>query len=212
MKRIVAIVLLAMAQPIMTQPALAEINGAGPVVASPEAAAANAKVHEDLRAMKDRLVAALNAKNIDALLADLHSQARVTTMDSQLSKGHEGVRAYYAKMMTGSSKLVEEMALKSQPDDLSILYADGKVAVTTGTAEAHFRLAGGKEMDVPLRWTATSVNTDGQWKVASAQFAANMFDNPVQNAAQGMLTYVGAGAGLLGLILGWLLGRRKRTA
>lgn len=205
MKRILATVALVMAQPLLAQAPAAP-------VAAPAAAAAQDQAHQELRATKDRLVAALNAKNVDALLAELDGDVRLTTMDSVLSKGPDGVKGYYQKMMVGSARLVEDMSIKADPDELSILYADNRLALTTGTALVHFRLATGKEMDVPLRWTATSVNRDGKWKIASAQFGADMFDNPVLNASQGLTKYLAGGAGLLGLLAGWLLGRRKRTA
>jgi len=199
MKRLIAIAALALAMPTQAQ-------------AQAQAAQTDAQAHDQLRAMKDRLVAALNAKNPDALMAELDPQVRLTTMDSVLSKGPEGVKGYYAKMMTGSSKLVEDMSLSAEPDDLSVLYSDGKTAITTGTAKVHFKLATGNEMDVPLRWTATSVYRDGAWKVASAQFGADMFDNPIVAAAKSMTTWFAAGAGLIGLLLGWFMGRRRTAA
>jgi ketosteroid isomerase-like protein len=202
MRILLALAMLGLTMPAMAQPATTP----APVAASADQA------HADLRAMKDRLVAALNAKNADALLAELDPEVRLTTMDGVLSKGPDGAKAYYDRMMSGASKVVDDMNIKAEPDDLSILSDDGKVAVTTGTALAHFRIVGGKEMDVPLRWTATSINRDGTWKVASAQFGADMFDNPVLTAAKGLATWLAAGAGVIGLLLGWLLGRRKRPA
>jgi ketosteroid isomerase-like protein len=202
--------LLALALMIVTAPALAQ--PAAPPSAAAAAAVPEEQAHADLRAMKDRLVAALNTKNADALLAELDPQVRLTTMDGVLSKGPAGAKAYYDRMMSGASKVVEDMAIKAEPDERSTLSQDGKVAVTTGTALAHFRIVGGKEMDVPLRWTATSVNRDGKWKVLTAQFGADMFDNPVLAAAKGFATWLAAGTGLIGLLVGWLLGRRTRRA
>jgi len=205
MKTLFTAVLLVLAQPV-----LAEAPQPAASIGAP--ATADEATHVELRALKDRLVAALNAKNVDALVAELDPQVRLTTMDSTLSKGPDGVKAYYARMMTGASRLVEDMTLSAEPDDLSLLYDNGQIAVSTGTANAHFKLTGGKEMDVRLRWTATSVKRDGAWKIASAQFGADMFDNPVLSAANGLTKYLAGGAGLAGLLIGWLLGRRRRTA
>jgi hypothetical protein len=199
MKKLLAAALLGVATPALSQTA-------------PAPAASVEAIHQDLRAMKDRLVAALNAKNPDAALAELDPQVRLTTMDAVLSKGLDGTRAYYDRMMTGASKLLDDMSIKVDPDELSLLYADNKVAVTTGTAQAHFRIVGGKEMDVPVRWTSTSVNRDGKWKVATAQFSADMFDNPVLSAAKFFATWLAAGTAIIGLVIGWLIGRRKRSA
>lgn len=204
MKQLFVLAVLAFAQPSFAQPATGAGTGAG--------TDAQAKAHDDLRAMKDRLVAALNSKNVDALLADVDPQIRLTTMDNVLSKGTDGVKGYYAKMMSGASRVVDDMTITAEPDELSQLSADGKTALTTGTATAHFKLAGGKEMNVPLRWTAQSVERDGKWKVASAQFSASMFDNPVLSAATSFAYWLAGGAGLLGLLIGWLVGRRKKAA
>ena len=170
------------------------------------------RIHGDLRALKDRLVAAINQRNEAALLAELGRNVRVTTMDNRLSVGPDGASAYYREMMVGSNRIVEDMSLSATPDDLSILYADGRIAVATGTSDAHMELAGGQSLDVPLRWTATLDNQDGQWKVAAAHFSANMFDNPIMGGVQNLAYWLAGGAGLIGLLLGWLIGRRRKAA
>lgn len=202
MRILIAAAALAMAFPASAQPA--------PVASSPPAVDAAGQAHADLRAMKDRLVAALNAKKPDAIRAELDPQVRLTTMDSVLSRGPDGAQAYYDRMLSGADRVLEDMKFTAEPDDLSLLYASDSVAITTGTAVANFRLVGGKELTVPLRWTATSVKRDGQWKVAAAQFGADMFDNPLLGAAKGLATWAAVGAGLIGLLLGWLLGRRRK--
>jgi hypothetical protein len=199
MKKLLAVAVLGLSTPALSQ-------------TTPAPAVSVEAIHQDLRAMKDRLAAAINAKNPDAMIAELDPQVRLTTVDAVLSKGPDGARAYYDRMMTGASKILDDMSIKVDPDELSLLYADGKMAVTTGTALAHFRIVGGKEMDVPLRWTATSVNRDGKWKVATAQFGANMFDNPVLSATKYLATWLAAGTAIVGLLIGWVLGRRKRSA
>lgn len=206
MKKLFAVAMLALAQPAFAQAPVI------PTTTAVTTAGAEAKAHEELRAMKDRLLKALNDKNVDALLAEVDPRIRLTTMDNVLSKGPDGVKAYYDKMMSGASRVVDDMKLTAEADELSILSADGKSAVTTGTAHAHFRLAGNREMDVPLRWTAHSTQSDGKWKVVAAQFSADMFDNPIVGAAKSFTYLLAGGTGLIGLLLGWLLGRRKKTA
>ncbi len=213
MKRLLAFAALALATPVMAQTAAPAVTPAAAPAVTPATSpnAVQTKAHEDLRAMKDRLVTALNARNVDALLADVDPQIRLTTMDNELSKGPDGLKAYYAKMMSGANRVVDEMKVTAEADDLSLLSDDGKTALTTGTATAHFKLTGGKEMNVPLRWTAQSMNRGGQWKINSAHFSANMFDNPVLSMATSFAYWLAGGAGIIGLIIGWLIGRRKKT-
>ena len=186
--------------------------GAQTAAPAPAPAAAVEQTHKDLRALKDRLVAAINQKSEAALLAELDPLARLTTMDNRLSVGPDGASKYYKEMMVGSQRVVKDMSLTATPDDLSVLYADGKVAVATGTADAHMELAAGRTLDVPLRWTATLNNDNGRWKVASAHFSANMFDNPIMAGLKSVSYWIAAIAGLFGLLVGWLIGRRRKTA
>jgi ketosteroid isomerase-like protein len=208
MKKLIAAAMLASSLAVAAQ---AQTTTPAPAAATADQSRVE-QTHNDLRALKDRLVAAINQKNEAALLAELGRNVRVTTMDNRLSVGPDGASAYYREMMVGAKRIVKDMSLNATPDDLSILYADGRIAVATGTSDAHMELAGGKTLDVPLRWTATLDNQDGQWKVAAAHFSANMFDNPIMAGVQSLAYWLAAAAGLVGLLLGWLIGRRRKTA
>lgn len=178
--------------------------------AAAQLTATNAETHRQLSAVKDRMVAAVNSKNEAALLAELDPNVSFTAMNNETFHGIAGAKAYYAKMMVGSSRIVEDMSLSVKPDDYSTLYVDDRAAVSTGTSNAHFKLKGGREFDVPLRWTASLANVGGRWKVTSAHFSANMFDNPIMNAVERFAWWIAGGAGLLGLAIGWFLGRMRR--
>ena len=178
--------------------------------AAAQLTATNAEVHKQLSAVKDRMVAAVNKKDEGALLAELDPTVSFTAMNNETFHGIDGARTYYNKMMVGSSRIVEDMSLSVKPDDYSTLYADDRAAVSTGTSNAHFKLKGGREFDVPLRWTASLVNAGGQWKVTSAHFSANMFDNPIMNAVESFAWWIAGGAGLMGFAIGWFVGRMRR--
>lgn len=178
--------------------------------AAAQLTATNVETHKQLSAVKDRMVAAMNRKDEAALLAELDPNVSFTAMNNETFHGIAGAKAYYAKMMVGSSRIVEDMSLSVKPDDYSTLYLDDRAAVTTGTSNAHFKLKGGREFDVPLRWTASLVNVGGQWKLASIHFSANMFENPIMAAVEHFAWWIAGAAGLLGLLIGWLLGRRRR--
>jgi ketosteroid isomerase-like protein len=205
MKKLICAAVLSL---LAVMPAAAESPPAPVAVATD----ANAAIHNDLRALKTRLAEAVNKKDAAALMAELSSDVRFTAMDNRLSRGPAGVKAYYDEMMVGANRVVKDMRLTAEPDDLALLYGDNKVALTTGTAEAHFKLSGNREFDVPLRWTATLANDGGKWKVVSAHFGASMFDNPLMAGVQKFSYWLAGGTGLIGLLIGWLLGRRRKTA
>jgi hypothetical protein len=95
-------------------------------------------------------------------------------------------------------------------DELTILYG-GDTGISFGSAVEHFEMTGGRTIDLPARWSATLVKEDGKWLIASLHASDNLFDNPMLSAAR-RLGYGAGGAGLLaGLVVGILLGRRRRS-
>src|SRR5205085_11953687 len=67
----------------------------------PDKSAAENPVHQELRAMRQGVVDAVNKNDVDRLLTYLDKDVVVTWMNAEVSKGPEGVRAYFDKMMKG---------------------------------------------------------------------------------------------------------------
>ncbi|HXJ60028.1 MAG TPA: nuclear transport factor 2 family protein [Verrucomicrobiae bacterium] len=167
--------------------------------------------HNELRAVRDGLLAGMNAGDIEAQLAFLHTNVVVTWHNAAVSRGHDGVRKYLDQMLHGSAKVVEKFGAEVKVDELSILYG-GDTAIAFGSAHEHFTLAGGRQLDFTGRWSATLVKDGGKWLIANLHTSDNIFDNPLLNAAKKLLAWIGVGALLAGLVGGWLLGRRGRRA
>lgn len=221
MRRLLVALALFMAAPTLAPTGLAFAAAVAPastLATAEEATAPKAKpsdeaaVHTQLRALRDRLVAGVNAKNPDAILADLDDDILFTAMNNEVVNGKDDARAYYAKMLVGSQRIVKDMSLTVEVDDLSILLADGEVAMAAGSSVAAFDMMVGDSFEVPLRWTATLNNTENGWKVASIHFSANMFDNPLMSGFKTFAYVLAGGLGALGLLLGWLIGRRRKRA
>lgn len=210
MRKIVFAVALLVAGPVLAQTEAAPEPAA---TAAPAGMTADeAAAHNALRGLRDRLVAGVNAKNPDAILADLDDDILFTAMNNEVVHGKDEARAYYAKMLVGSQRIVEDMSLTVDVDDLSILMADGEVALAAGSSVANFDMMVGDSFEVPLRWTATLRSTDNGWKVAAIHFSANMFDNPLMSGFRTFAYALAGGLGLLGLLIGWLIGRRRKRA
>jgi ketosteroid isomerase-like protein len=169
-------------------------------------------IHTELRAMKDRAADAVNKKDIGALLKEVSPAIRFTAMNNELVRGQDELRAYYGKMMEGAGKIVEDMSITGEPDDLALLFADNKMAIATGTSQAFFKIKGGLTFTVPLRWTAAMENTAGKWTIAAIQFSANVFDNPLLATTASFWKWVAAGCAAAGLALGFFIGRRRAKA
>jgi ketosteroid isomerase-like protein len=152
------------------------------------AVAAEDPAHNELRAVRDGLLAGMNKGDIEAQLAYLHTNVVVTWHNAEVSRGHEGVRKYLDRMLKGSNKVVEKFSADVTVDELSILYG-GDTAIAFGSAQERFTLAGGRQFDFTGRWSATLVKEGGKWLIANLHTSNNIFDNALLNAAKRMLVW-----------------------
>ena len=84
--------------------------------------------HNELRALKKELTDAVNAKDLDALLALLDENVVVTWQNGEVSHGPEQVRAYYDRMMKGPQRIVDSVTINPTVDELTHLYGNTGVA------------------------------------------------------------------------------------
>jgi ketosteroid isomerase-like protein len=168
--------------------------------------------HIELRALNQRLVDAMNKKDPEALFAETTADVEITAINNDHVKGIDQGKAYFQKMFTGAASVLNDMSITSEPDAPSRLYLDNQVAISTGQSKAHLSIRGGLTFDAPLRWTATLERTGGAWKLAAIHFSADIGNNPFIGAATYFWKIVAAAAGLLALLVGFLVGRRRRGA
>jgi ketosteroid isomerase-like protein len=171
-------------------------------------------LHAELRALKDRAVAAVNKRDADALMRELDPNIAFTAMNNEVVHGIDEAKAYYQKMLVGAARIVQDMSLTAEPDRPADIYANGTMAVATGTSNAHFKLATGPEFDVPLRWSATLRRANDKWAIAGMHFSANMFENPMLSAMERSIKWIAIGTGVVAILVGFFAGRwsRRRSA
>lgn len=167
-------------------------------------------LHNELRALKDRAVAAVNKRDPDALMKELDPNIVFTAMNNEVVHGLEQAKAYYQRMLVGAGRILQDMSLTAEADDLTTLYENGTVGIAAGTSTAHFKLTAGPEFDVPLRWSATLHRANDKWSIASLHFSANVFDNPTLDALKGSTKWIALGSGLVALLVGFFFGRWSR--
>jgi ketosteroid isomerase-like protein len=168
-------------------------------------------LHNELRALKQRLTDALNRNDIEAALQETAPNVVFTAMNNDVAHGHDELRTYFERMMKGDSRIVDEMKVSFEPDQLSTIYG-GTNAIAIGSSKAHFKLAQGLEFDVDGRWTADLVKEAGKWQLSAIHYSVNMFDNPLLNNAKNLAWMVGAAAAVVGLVVGFFFGRLRRRA
>jgi uncharacterized protein (TIGR02246 family) len=169
--------------------------------------------HEQLRTLRRQLVDAVNKNDLDALLALVDKNVVVTWMNGEVSRGPDGIRAYYDKMMKGDKRIVQSIQINPEVDELTHLYGDTGVAF--GSSRDHFKLTDGRDFEILTRWSATLTRADGKWRLANFHASANVFDNPILSIAiKQTALWTGIGAVVVGLVVGVILGRflRKRPA
>src|SRR6478672_5233590 len=135
-------------------------------------------VHNELRAFRDGLLAAMNKGDIEGEIAFFHPNAVVTWHNAEVSRGREGIRSYLNRMLTGPNKVVASYKADVNVDELTILYG-GDTGLSFGSAVEHFTLTSGKSLDLPARWSATLVKEGDKWLIANLHASDNLFDNPL---------------------------------
>ena len=112
-------------------------------------------------------------------------------------------------MMTGPNRVVEKVSVNFLPDDLTILYQADSVGVCYGKTQDHYVLANGTKLDLSARWTGTFVKENGKWLVTAFHYSTNMFDNPVLDRLKKLTLGLSIGTVIIGLVLGFILGRKS---
>lgn len=175
---------------------------------TPDAAAQEA-IHEQLRALRERMFSAYEKRDMDALLTDVVPEVVITWQNADRNKGHDEFREFYDRMMNGENAVVKDISSTFEVDDLSLLYGND-TAIAHGTQADKFALNDGSEFTLNSKWTATVIKRDDGWKVASFHVSANIFDNPLLDVATGWLMKAGIAGGIAGLTIGLLIGRAFR--
>jgi uncharacterized protein (TIGR02246 family) len=176
-----------------------------------QAPASDEATHNELRALRDGLLDAMRKGDIERQLTFFHPNAVVTWHNAEVSRGRDGIRKYMTRMLQGPNKAVDHFDADVNVDELTILYG-GDTGVAFGSAVEHFKMASGRNFDLPARWSATMVKENGQWLIANLHASDNLFDNPLLDSAKRTIGWTGAIGLAVGLAIGLFVGRRRRTA
>jgi len=174
--------------------------------------------HDELRAVRKAMVEAFNKRDIDALLKHVHKDVVITWQNGEVSRGHDGLRKYFERMLVGPQSVVLEIHADPQMPELASLYG-GKtptLAVAYGTLNDQYKLRNGMEFKMDSLWSATLVKEAGAWSIVDFHASTNVFDNEVLNVAvKKTMMYAGGGGLAVGLLLATLvcvvMGRRCRA-
>ena len=166
--------------------------------------AAEDPTHAELRKLRLELVAAIEQGDIDAVIRHVDPDVVVTWQNSEVCRGRQGLKDFFEKSGKDSFKGYK---VPPTPDDPAILHG-GDMGISAGETIAGYKLLG-KDFELKSRWTATLVKKDGTWLLAAYHISMNVLDNPILRAAKGGLYLAGGIALAMGIVIGFMLGKRR---
>jgi ketosteroid isomerase-like protein len=193
------------------------VTGSAPLWAQDQKAAPEDPVHNELRIVRDGMTETFNKRDIDGLLQYLHPNVVVTWQNSEVSRGHEGVREYYDRMLLGPNRRVETLSAELEVAELAILYGkDKSTAVAFGTLGDKYRAKNGLDFNLNSRWSATLVKDGNRWLIVNAHASGNVFNNELLHLALRSMAWwtggIAAVAGIaVGVIVALVINRRRRA-
>lgn len=170
-------------------------------------------IHEELRGLLREVVTAMNSGQYDRMLPFLTENIEATSMTQEVMSNRGDVSNYF-KEWFGPKGYMRKMEMKLDADKLTELSADKSWGLVRGKALEHYEAKDGDLFDFVNRWTAVMVrDNDGKWRLRAIHFGTNNLDNPVLTKVKNTLVrdgIIGAVLALLvGILVGWWIGRRR---
>ncbi len=170
-------------------------------------------IHEELRAVLREVTAAMNTGQYDRMLPYLTENVEATSVTQEVMSSRADISKYFQEWF-GPTGYMRKMEMKLDADKLTELSPDKSWGLVRGKALEHYEAKDGDLFDFVTRWTAVMVrDDDGKWRLRAIHFGTNHLDNPVLTKVSRTLIRDGIIAAiaclLVGLTLGWWIGRRR---
>lgn len=171
--------------------------------------------HTALRALREKVVTAIDNQDTKALTSCFAKEFAFTTVTQALITNEQQLNDFYDRMCRGKDAIVT--SVKTEPKaDILTRFVDANTGICYGTSRETYTMKSGEVVPMNIRWTATVVKENGQWKIAAAHVGTDFLDNPVLSKVAGYwkkAAVAGTGGGLIaGMVIGLVLCRRKRAA
>ncbi len=162
--------------------------------------------HDALRKLKADISTAVNSRDYAALQQHLHQPFMATVITQDSFTDFDKLKDYFDSLYTRDTLRVKNISITAEADELSQIY-QGTFALTRGSTKEHYEMEDGRSFDMDGRWTAVSLKENDEWKVLAVHSGTNFLDNPVLNAIEKSVIWVGLGGLVIGLLVGFLGGR-----
>jgi ketosteroid isomerase-like protein len=155
---------------------------------------------------------AINAQDVEGILAQMSPDCTVTWWNAEISRGHDDIRAYYRRMMKDDGRLISKYTTQAKLGAHARFIGSGAdVALADGTMEDEFFPIIRGPFKLNSRWSATAAKSGGEWKIVSLHLSSNVFTNPLISELTRALWITGSVALIAGGLAGWFLGRRLKA-
>jgi ketosteroid isomerase-like protein len=156
---------------------------------------------------------AINAQDIEGLIALMSPDCTVTWWNAEISRGHDEIRAYYRRMVKDDGRIISKYTTKAKLGaHARFVGSSGDVALADGSMEDElFPIIRGT-FKLNSRWSATAAKSGGEWKIVNLHLSSNIFTNPLISELTRALWYAGGAGLLIGGLAGWFLGRRAKPS
>jgi len=165
--------------------------------------------HKELREFREKLVKAILADDVTTQTQLSHPDVVTMWQDGRVVRGHDGLKAFLDELGKGSDRGFLGYAQEPTPLAPSMVI-DDRFAFAHGTSVAKYQLYG-LRFDLTNYWTASMLKDNGQWRLLGYHVSGNIAENPLLSAAKRSAYVTGAIAGVIGLLVGVLIGRRGRS-
>ena len=151
-------------------------------IESSTVAFAAADVHEAdhvaLRALRDKAATAINKQDIKALASCFAKDFVFTAVNQTVLTNEAQMQDFFDRMFKSSDALVT--SLKTEPTaDILTRFVDANTGVCYGSSKDTYTMKSGEVVEMNVRWSATVVKENGEWKIALAHVGTDFLNNPV---------------------------------
>ena len=173
------------------------------------------EIHEQLRTVLKEVTGAINAGQYDKMLPYLAENVEATSITQEVMNNRADVAKYFQEWF-GPTGYMRKMTMTLDADKLTEFSPDKSWGLVRGKALEHYEAKDGDVFDFVTRWTAVMARgDDNKWRLRAIHFGTNNLDNPVLTKVKNTLIRDGAIAAVLSLVvgigLGWFIGRRRAT-
>lgn len=170
--------------------------------------------HVALRALRDKVAMAIDKQDLKALTPCFAKDFAFIAVNQTVLTNAAQVQEFFDRMFRSSEALIS--SLKTEPKaDIPTRFLEANTGICYGTSKDTYTMKSGKVVEMNVRWSATVVKENGEWKVALAQVGTDFLNNPVLEGLKAFAMKLGIGASLggliVGIVIGWLLSRGKRA-